>query len=144
MARDTALPASIAEEAAHWWVVFHGDDASPADHREFADWVARSPERVEAYLRAGQLDHTLKKEDIQWPATPTEHLIREAKALPRDEFEIRRERTTFVAEQSRRWLTPPRLACGCVAAALIVAGSVWFKLTRPLELQTKLGEQRSA
>jgi transmembrane sensor len=143
MARDTALTASIAEEAAHWWIVFHGDDASPADHREFAEWVARSPERVEAYIRAGQLEHTLKKGDIQWPATPAEVLVREAKALPRDEFEIRRERTALVPEHSRSWLTPPRLACGCVAACLVVAGSVWFGLTRPLELQTKLGEQRS-
>jgi transmembrane sensor len=143
MARDTALTASIAEEAAHWWIVFHGDDVSPADHREFAEWVARSPERVEAYLRAGQLEHTLKKADIQWPATPTEVLVREAKASPRDEFEIRRERTVFVPEQSHGWLTQPRLAFGCVAACLVVAGSVWFVLTRPLELQTKLGEQRS-
>jgi transmembrane sensor len=143
MARDTALTTSIAEEAAHWWIVFHGDDASPADHREFAEWVARSPERVEAYLRAGQLEHNLKKGNIQWPATPAEHLVREAKALPRDELQIRRERTVFVPEQSRSWLTPSRLASGCVAVCLVAAGSVWFMLTGPLELQTKLGEQRS-
>src|ERR1700722_18644102 len=105
MARATTITASIAEEAAHWWIVFHGDDASPADHREFAEWVARSPERVEAYLRAGQLEHTLKKGNIQWPAPPAEHLVREAKALPRDELQIRRERTVFVPEQSRSWLT---------------------------------------
>jgi transmembrane sensor len=146
MARNTALTPSIVEEAAHWWITFRSDDASPADHREFAEWVARSPERVEAYLRAAQLEHTLKKGDIAWPATPTEVLVREAKAFRRDELEIRRRPSAHL--ESRNWfapgkLAPRRLAFGLAAVSLFVVGSVWFMLTRPLELQTKLGEQRS-
>lgn len=143
MERDTALTPSIAEEAAHWWVVFHADEASPADHQEFAQWIARSPERVEAYLRAAQLDHTLKNAEIEWPAIPTEVLVREALASPRDEFEVRREQSALLPERSPRWLTPLRLASGLAAACLIAFGSIWFMSTRPLELQTKLGELRS-
>jgi transmembrane sensor len=143
MARDTALTPSIMQEATHWWVVFHTDDASSADHQEFAAWISRSPERVEAYLRVAQLDHTLKVSKIEWPATPTERLVREARTVPRDDFELRRDQTAFVPERTRRWLTPPRLASGFAAACLIAAGFLWIMLTRPVELQTKLGEQRS-
>jgi transmembrane sensor len=144
MARNSALTPSIVEEAAHWWITFHGGDASPAEHREFAEWVARSPERVEAYLRAAQLEHTLKKSVIDWPATPTEVLISEAKASRRDELEIRRGPSA--PPESRLApgsFAPRRFAFGLAAVCLCVAVSVWFMLTRPLELQTKLGEQRS-
>jgi transmembrane sensor len=143
MARDTALTPSIMEEATHWWVVFNTDEASPADHQEFAAWIARSPERVEAYLRMAQLDHTLKASKIKWPATSAELLVSEARTFPRDEFEVRRDQTAFVPERSRSWFTPLRLASGFAAACLIAAGSIWFMFARPVELQTKLGEQRS-
>jgi transmembrane sensor len=143
MARDSVVTPSIMEEATNWWVVFHSDDASPADHQEFAAWVGRSPERVEAYLRVAQLDHTLKASKIEWPATPTGLLVREARTFPRDEFELRRDQTVFVPERSRGWFTPPRLASGFAAACLVAAGLVWIMLPRPVELQTKLGEQRS-
>lgn len=145
MVRDTALTPSIAEEAAHWWVVFHSEDASATDHQEFAQWVARSPERVEAYLRAAQLEHTLKSAAIEWPATPTEVLVHEARSSPRDELEIRREYAAPapVSDRPWRWLTPLKLASGLAAACLIAAGSAWLLLNRPLELQTKLGELRS-
>jgi transmembrane sensor len=146
MARNTALTPSIVEEAAHWWVTFHEGDASPAEHREFAEWVARSPERVEAYLRAAQLEHTLKKSDIDWPATPIEVLVSEAKASRRDELEIRRG--PAAPAESRTWFAPGnfaprRFAFGFAAVCLCVGVSVWFMLMRPLELQTRLGEQRS-
>jgi len=143
MPRDTALTRSIVEEAAYWWVVFHGEDASPADHREFAEWVARSPERVEAYIRVAQLEHSLNRGDIRWPATPTEVLVREANASPRDEFEIRRDQTVVELQRPRSWLRAPQLAGGIAAVCFIAALSIWFVSTRPLELQTKLGEQRS-
>ena len=145
MVRDTALTPSIAEEAAHWWVVFHSDDASAADHQEFAQWVARSPERVEAYLRAAQLEHTLKNAAIEWPATPTEVLVHQARSSPRDELGIRREYTAPapVADGPRKWLTSLQLASGLAAACIIAAGVVWFLSSRPLELQTRLGELRS-
>jgi transmembrane sensor len=123
--------------------MFHTDDASHADHQEFAAWIARSPERVEAYLRVAQLDHTLKATKIEWPTTSTDLLVREARTFPRDEFEVRRDQTAFLPERSRRRFTPPRLASGFAAACLIAAGSLWITLTRPVELQTKLGEQRS-
>jgi transmembrane sensor len=146
MARNTALTPSIVEEAAHWWITFHEDNASPAEHREFAEWVARSPERVEAYLRAAQLEHTLKKSDIDWPATPTEVLVREAQASRQDELEIRREPSAPLESRNGfvPWkLAPRRLAFGLATVMLVIAGSVGYMLTRPLELQTKLGEQRS-
>ena len=61
---------TLAEDAANWWQVFHDGEASPAEHREFAEWVARSPQRVEAYLEVAQLHKALKGSPVRWPDTP--------------------------------------------------------------------------
>lgn len=142
MSRKSDLTPSIAEEAAEWWVVFHDKDeqASAADHREFAAWVTRSPERMEAYLTAAQVDHALKKGEIKWPTTPIEPLLRETRRVFQDELKIRRSDSVPVTERARSW--PLRLSSGLATACFLAAVTFWFVM-RPLELQTRVGEQRS-
>src|ERR1700722_12141546 len=79
MAHDTDPTLSIAEQAADWWDFLHSDAASAADHREFGEWVARSPERVAAYLQTARLSNALRSDKIHWPDTSPETLIREAR-----------------------------------------------------------------
>jgi transmembrane sensor len=84
MTKESDVAVSIAEQAAHWWVVFHDGDASMDDHREFCEWVVRSPERVEAYLRIARLNQALKSPRVRWPETPAQALVRESIASPPD------------------------------------------------------------
>ena len=82
MASDMETTTSILEQASHWWELLHSDSASSADHREFGEWVARSPERVEAYLETARLVKAIKSPRLIWPSTAAEVLIREAKSSP--------------------------------------------------------------
>lgn len=80
MARTTDCSRFWSEEAAHWWTLLHGESATAADRREFLSWVSRSPERIEAYLGMERLMAALQSQKVQWPDTPVEELIREAKS----------------------------------------------------------------
>src|ERR1700721_1932593 len=82
VASDMESTMSILEQASHWWELLHGDGASSSDHREFGEWVARSPERVEAYLQTARLVKAIQSPKLIWPSTAAEVLIREAKASP--------------------------------------------------------------
>lgn len=143
MSRDTDLTAAIADQAAQWWVVFHSDAVTREDHREFGEWVARSPERVEAYLRMARVEQVLKSPALRWPTTPAEELIREAKAGG-EVVHIRRDLVTPRA-QGRRDTTgiAMRFALGMAAALVLGVGVAWFTLTRPQQYETQFGEQRS-
>src|SRR6185312_1327318 len=79
---------SITEQASAWWVLLNHGDATPADHHAFGEWVARSPERVEAYLQTARLTGALQSRDLQWPDTPIDTLIREAKSAPGGVIEL--------------------------------------------------------
>ena len=73
MTREKEIPASIGEQAALAWETFHGaEQASAAEHREFAEWIARSPEHVEAYLRVARMMGALKSSAVTWPDTSAE------------------------------------------------------------------------
>lgn len=155
MARTMDSPRFWSEEAAHWWTLMHGEGATAAERREFLSWVSRSPERIEAYLGMEQLMAALQSQKVQWPDTPAEVLIREAKsssetvpmpavlpglrAVGRDDApaaELRDGRGIGL-----RW----RLSLGAVAAA-IAAVLVSFWLLMPAASQryaTGPGEQRS-
>src|SRR3954463_3164112 len=144
MAHETEIPSSICEDAAYWWALLHEGEGTPADHRDFAKWVARSPERVQAYLEIARLQHGLKSAAVRWPSTPAEVLIREAKAAPDDALRMPGERVAPAAARRRsaptfRW----RVAVSLATAVLIAVGSSWFILTSPDEYSTKIGEQRS-
>src|SRR6266705_3319176 len=71
---------SVSEQAAHWWALLHSEDTTENDAREFGDWIARSPERVEAFLQTARLMRALKSGETRWPDTAIEELIRAAKA----------------------------------------------------------------
>src|ERR1700686_341848 len=136
---------SISEQAAHWWALLHSEGASAADHLEFGQWVARSPERVESYLQTARLMRALKSRTVRWPGTPPEVLIREAKASPPDALQLPSSSTTphalpspargtmqgqgdslFKVEVTQKARLPRPLLWGTAAALLIVAGSTWL------------------
>lgn len=143
MIKESDVELSIAEQAAHWWVVFHDGDASMDDHREFREWVMRSPERVEAYLRTARLNQALKSPGVRWPGTPAADLVRESLAAPPDVTPLPLRRTEAPSNNRRRGTeSRMKLLMGLAAALLISVGSVWF-IWRPLPLQTKFGEQSS-
>src|SRR3569833_2599309 len=73
---------SITEQASAWWILLNHGDATPADHHAFGEWVARSPERVEALLQTARLTRALQSPDLHWPDTPVETLLREARSGP--------------------------------------------------------------
>jgi transmembrane sensor len=127
----------VTEQASNWWVLLNEGDATAADHRTFAEWVARSPERVEAYLQAACLGRALRSRRMRWPDTPVEDLIRAARAA-------QSEVVSFPFAHRARF--PRRLGL-CVAAAGLVAVAVLmaslYVYSRPLRLETGVGEQRS-
>jgi transmembrane sensor len=130
---------SPAEQAAYWWTVFQDGKATAAEHREFADWVARSPERVEAYLQVARTHQALKKPGLRWPQTSAEELVRAARAAPADPVALPRRAPVITRERRHS----PRLAFA-LAASLIVAVSIaWTMYHQPEQYLTALGEQRS-
>lgn len=144
MSRDQDLTTLIAEQAAHWWVLFHSEGASRQDHREFAEWVARSPERVEAYLRVAHLEQTLGSADVPWPSTASEVLIREAKASPQEPSSLPRQHAAQHRHERRSRTGPGmRFALGLAATLALCVGVAWVTIARPQEFQTRLGEQRT-
>jgi transmembrane sensor len=131
------------EQASHWWAVLHSESVSAADQREFGEWVARSPERVAAFLQTACLMRALKSSDVHWPDDSVEALVRAAKAAPAEVIPLQ----TKVADaapasvQSRSRTFLPQLAG--VAATLLIAGIAWFYFAGPQTYRTDLGEQRS-
>lgn len=136
---ETDVATALQEQATHWWVVLHGESASAADRREFGEWVARSPERIAAYLRTERLMRALASDQVSWPASPAEELIREAKAAPAGVVPMRR----LVGGPPGRLLAKTRSKVA-IAAALVLAVAVgWLVAREPQRYSTALGEQRS-
>jgi transmembrane sensor len=144
MSRDQDLKNLIAEQAAHWWVLFHSEGASRQDHPEFAEWIAQSPERVAAYLRVAGLDQALGAADVPWPTTPREVLIREAKASPPEPGSLPRHHEVL-QRQRRQYRSRPgtRFSLGLAATLALFVGFAWVTIARPQEFQTRLGEHRT-
>ena len=134
---------SVSQQAAHWWVVLHNVDASATEKREFAEWVARAPERVEACLRVARVHAAVSRADVRWPRTSAEDLVRDALASPDDSVVPLRPHVHRKREEERR-RPALRWAAG-LAASTIAAASLgwWLTLSRPEQFQTKVGEQRS-
>ena len=132
---------SIAEEAAHWWVVCHGGNASPPQLRQFGEWVVRGHERVTAYLRIASVHAAATRPDLRWPATPAEELIRDALASPNDPVPLPSPRISRAYESTRRVV--PRIAFALAASLLVAVLLSWFMPLRPQQFETKFGEQRS-
>jgi transmembrane sensor len=142
VASDMESTASILEQASHWWELLHSESASSTDHREFGEWVARSPERVEAYLQTARLVQAIKSPRLRWPNTPAEVLILEAKASPEAVLPFSTGRVTAPVDRAgaRHF---HGFAWGVAAVLLVGIGLALFMLERPQEFRTALGEQRS-
>ncbi len=133
--------ASITEQASAWWMLLNHGDATPADHHAFGEWVARSPERVEAYLQTARLTRALQSGDLQWPDTPVETLIREAKSIPGEVIglPVRPRRQESMEFSASPWTR--RVAVAGVVA--LVAGAAGWFFSSTEHYQTAIGEQRS-
>jgi transmembrane sensor len=145
MAHDIDPTLPIPEQAAEWWVLLHSDGASPADHREFGEWVARSPERVAAYLKTARLSNALQSGTIRWPDTSPEVLIREARQPSQNVLPFS-SGASVRSQRERRTPTGLRSRLGLALAATLIIGiasPVWFVLTSPQQYKTKFGEERS-
>jgi transmembrane sensor len=144
MTHDTEA-ASSAEQAAHWWVIFHGDGATAAEHREFAEWVSRSPQRVEAYLHMARLHQTLTASAVRWPTTPADVLVREAREALPDTLPLTTAQAAPRLTQQHRRRTASPVRMGMRLAAVMVLGIAIATLAwmRPQQYQTRFGEQRS-
>ena len=143
VASDMESTMSILEQASHWWELLHGDGASSSDHREFGEWVARSPERVEAYLQTARLVKAIKSPKLIWPNTEAEALIREAKASPETVLPFSTARVMARADRGEVQHFTKRFAWAAAALLLMAVGLVLFMLETPQEFRTALGEQRS-
>jgi transmembrane sensor len=142
VATDMESTSSIYEQASHWWELLHSESASSTDRREFGEWVARSPERVEAYLQTARLVQAIKSPQLRWPSTAAEVLIRDAKASPEAvlPFSTRRAAPPVDRGVTRHF---HRFAWGAVAVLLVGIALTLFVQGRPQEYRTELGEQRS-
>jgi transmembrane sensor len=148
---DSGAPhpaAAISEEAAQWWVTLHSEHCTADEHRAFAEWVTRSPERVEAYLRLVSLNGALRSGDVRWPDIPADALIEEAKTADAEVVQLERK-LPFEARR-RTALRRPLLVrlgrtavAGAAAVLAIVIVATWIYMRRPEHYQTALGEQRS-
>lgn len=145
MAHEIDPALSIPEQAAEWWVLLHSDGASPADHREFGEWVARSPERVAAYLQTARLSNALQSGTVRWPDTSPEILIREARQPSQNVLPFS-PGASVRSQRERRNPTGLRSRLGLALAATLIIGiasPVWFVLTSPQQYKTRFGEERS-
>ena len=143
MASDVEPEAPILVQASQWWELLHSESASNTDHREFGDWVARSPERVAAYLHTARLVKALNSPRLAWPNTPAVELIRAAKASRESvlAFSPGRVTASFDGVGKRRF---HRGFSWAIAAVLLVGvGLALFVREVPQEFKTELGEQRS-
>lgn len=144
MTREKELAAAIGEQAALAWETFQGSEqASAAEHREFADWIARSPEHVEAYLRVARTMTALKSSKVVWPDSSAEALIRAAKASAGEVIAIPREPSSSGRRDQRTHGFQPRFAFALAATLVLAIGVTWFAGTRPQQFETRFGEQRS-
>jgi len=139
MSQDNSI--SVSEQAAHWWVVLHDGEPSSTDKREFAEWVARAPERVEAYLRVARVHAALSQPDLRWPKTPAAALIENA--LPPEASRRPLPQQWARAERRTKRRLPALVAIGLAASLLVAIGADWLLLSRPQQVQTGFGEQRS-
>jgi len=143
VASDMEATTSILEQASHWWELLHSDSASNSDHREFGEWVARSPERVEAYLQTARLVKAIKSPRLIWPSTAAEVLIREAKASPETVLPFSTTRVSASVSRGEARHVQSRLAWAAAAVLLIGVGLALFTRETPQQFRTALGEQRS-
>jgi transmembrane sensor len=169
--RDVDLDAPVALQASQWWILLNESDATPADHRAFGEWVARSPERVEAFLKVTRLTRVLQSKTAGWPATPVDTLVQEARleqkivdigegsnaeATASTASRLRGgEELKFASAPNRRRpmvgalrrmrypVRSPRLTASVLAGVAALIALLGFFSMSPQSYSTAIGEQRS-
>jgi transmembrane sensor len=137
---DPAAP--VTEQASGWWVLLNEGSATQADHRAFAAWVSRSPERVSAYLQAAQVSHVLRSPRTQWPDTSIDELIGAAAASGVARFPGTADGSAKPSRRPARLV--PRLTIATALVAVVVAAiGLYFFYPQTERFETALGEQRS-
>jgi transmembrane sensor len=148
---EISTTAPVTDQAAAWWMLLNEGKPTVADHHAFAEWVARSPERVEAYLQAARLTRVLDSRDTPWPDTPIAELISAAKASSNAVVNLSASASTAdvvtlasSAPKPARYLsllTRARIAVAVAAVAAVTIG-LYIHLS-PQRVETAVGEQRS-
>jgi transmembrane sensor len=139
MRRERTMDPGIGEHAAQAWETFHGtDEASQSEHREFGAWMMRSPEHIEGYLRVARTMQTLRSEQIRWPDTSLEVLVREAKAA--NDKVVTTLHSGPTARPRPRIVS--RWALAAAATLLVAVAAGWFAWLTPQTYATGFGEQR--
>jgi len=143
MTRERRLDQVTGEQAAEAWETFHGtDEPSAGEHREFGTWMLHSPKHVEAYLRVSRTMQTLRSGAIQWPDTPAETLIQEARTHREEVVTTLRDETPAQLDRQRRRIVRAPLAFAVAAALLMAIGAGWLLWMSPQKYETRFGEQR--
>ena len=139
--------APITEQASHWWILLSGESATQADRQAFLGWVARSPERVEAFLQTARLTKALQSKKLKWPDTPAEILVREARETPANIVAIFSPDLAQAQPRDRsrapRGLRGPPFMFVVAATLLIAIACSWVFLASSQRYATAIGEQRS-
>ncbi|HEY2402595.1 MAG TPA: FecR domain-containing protein [Steroidobacteraceae bacterium] len=128
--------APVTEQASFWWVLLSEGEPTVADSHAFAEWVARSPERVAAFLQAAQLTSALRSSAIRWPKTSADELLSAA-------LNARPEIAKLPSASRGGDRKHPGLRAAVAAAGLIIVGIGIFLYTGPQRFETAIGEQRS-
>jgi transmembrane sensor len=127
--------ASVTEQASYWWLLLSEGAPSAAENRAFAEWVVRSPERVEAFLHAARLTSALRSGDLRWPRTSAADLICTARTPHGEIARLPSARRTVPRKR-------PALLAAVVAGA-VVTGLCFIFYQRAQRFETAIGEQRS-
>ena len=144
--------APLSEQATAWWMLLNEGQPTSADQHAFGEWVARSPERVAAYLGAARLTRVLTSRSTQWPETPTADLIRAARTSVSEVASLPSAGAAGAAPANRSaslsklavpWLTRPRVAALVLTAVAAVTVGLFYIHLSPQRVETALGEQRS-
>jgi transmembrane sensor len=145
MTPDTDLPASVAEQAAFWWVTVNDEDCSGRDLRAFASWAAQSPERIAAYLRTAMVAKASKSHDVRWPETSAAELVREAKSSVGQGSQVSHEswRRPSPASRAIDFGLSRRFILATATAVVAAVCSLWFVSAESHVFQTGFGERRS-
>jgi len=142
---DPAAP--VFEQASSWWMLLNEGEPSAADRRAFAEWVTRSPERVEAFLQTARLSQALSSSTILWPETSADALIRAARETRHDVAQLPRAPGAGTAgPRARSWLglrIPLAAAAAAVAFVFVLMGGLSYLYLKPQRFETAVGEQRS-
>ncbi|MBS0422265.1 MAG: FecR domain-containing protein [Proteobacteria bacterium] len=143
MQKERELSRVATEQAAEAWETFNGtEEASASEHREFGEWMRRSPEHVEAYLRIARTMNTLHSQNVRWPDTSAEVLVREAREYTDRRVTSLREESQAEPRSSPQRSARVALTFAFAASILAAIAAAWFVLMSPQTFETRFGEQR--